>query len=240
MTGSVERDRIEVRRWRRRRWVAYGVMLAAFAVAFHRFLFLGNFAVVEVGRVYRSAQPKDGLEELLKRRRVASVLNLRGGSPADWWYAHEVATTRRLGVDLYDLPLSAERRPTRVELLRLVHLFERCRYPILIHCKAGSDRTGLAVAIYRMIARGTPPREAIGSFSLWRGHVPAFGPERLHEPIDEYAAALELRGLSHSPERFREWIEREYDAPDRPAAFVPLRPGPRAELATDPADTPRR
>lgn len=216
---------------RGRRWITLLGIAVLFALTFHRFLFLGNFAVVEPGRVYRSAQPGRGLEGLLRQQRIASILNLRGGSPQDWWYANEVATTKRLQVDLYDLPLSAERRPSRSELIRMIDLFGRCRYPLLIHCKSGSDRTALAVALYRLVVNRAEPRDAIGAFSLWRGHVAAFGPERLHEPIDEYAAWLRQQARAHSPERFREWVLHQYDAPDTSAPVEPLRPGPRAELA---------
>ena len=64
---------------------------------------------------------------------------------------------RDQGLEFYDLPMSACRRPTRRELLVLLDLFEHCRYPLLIHCKSGSDRTGLASALYLMSRRGEPP-----------------------------------------------------------------------------------
>ena len=48
----------------------------------------------------------------------------------------------------------------------------------------------------------------MAEFTLAHGHVPLFGPEHLHEPIDEYASWLRDRGLKHDPERFRGWIER--------------------------------
>lgn len=228
-------------KWRIRRRLAILAIVMTGLGLFHRFLFLGNFDVVKPGRVFRSAQPGRGLEATLRSRNIASVLNLRGGSPRDWWYANEVATTRRLDVDFYDLPLSAERRPRRGELLRMIDLFGRCRYPLLIHCKSGSDRTGLAVALYRMMVEGTTPDEAMSAFNLWRGHVPAFGPERLHEPIREYAAWLRSHGLSHSPSRLRDWALREYSAPEEPAEEpAPLRAGPRMELAREESERPRR
>src|SRR5262249_57216146 len=94
------------------------------------------------------------VEPLIRGRRIASVLNLRGGSLADTFYQEEVRVTHALGVDFYDLPMSATRRPSRRELLLLLDLFGRCRYPLLIHCKEGSDRTGLACAPYLMASRG--------------------------------------------------------------------------------------
>ena len=41
--------------------------------------------------------------------------------------------------------------PTREALLELWDTFENGEYPMLVHCKAGADRTGGAVAIWRMM-----------------------------------------------------------------------------------------
>jgi protein tyrosine phosphatase (PTP) superfamily phosphohydrolase (DUF442 family) len=197
----------------------------------HRPIFFGNFGVVDPGRVYRSAQPWADLRRTVASYHLASILNLRGGSEADPWYAAEVRATRDLGVDFYDLPLSATQRPSRRELLVLLDLFGRCRYPLLIHCKSGSDRTGLASALYLMAVRGVAPREALAAFSVLHGHVPIGGPERLHEPFKEYAAWLQDRHLDHSPDRLRSWVEREYQADDVATVISPIEPGPRLGLS---------
>lgn len=202
-------------------------LLASIAV-FRNPLFHRNFGVVVPGRVFRSAQPSDDLGRLVEGRQIASILNLRGGSPDDPFYANEVTLVRSRRIDFYDFPMSASRRPSRRELLVLLDLFGRCRYPLLIHCKSGSDRTGLASALYLMARAGTPPAQALRSFSLYYGHVPLLGPERLHEPLLEYEAWLKARHLTHTPDRLREWVEREYQAPDPASGFEPLPEGPRA------------
>jgi protein tyrosine phosphatase (PTP) superfamily phosphohydrolase (DUF442 family) len=214
---------------RRRRLVLAGFLLglAAFAVCFYRPLFLGNLGVVDEGKVYRSAQPFRGLPVLIQERGLGSVVNLRGGGPADPWYAAEIEATKQASVEFYDLSLSATRRPTRGELLALLDLFDHCRYPLLIHCKSGADRTGLASGLYLMYRRGVPPEVAESAFTVKHGHVPLLGPERLHEPFDEYAAWLASNHLDHTPARLLDWVKREYTADDSVLAFKPLRPGPR-------------
>ena len=197
----------------RLRWLALGAVGLAGAVAvlvLRGPLFEGNLAVVDPGRVYRSAQPGPDVAETFRELGLASVLNLRGGSPSDRFYRDEVDAAARMNVDLYDLPMSATRRPSRTELLRLIDLFGACRYPILLHCKSGSDRTGLAACLYRMVVLNEPPESAESAFTVWRGHFPIFGPERLHEPIDEYADWLRDSGLPHLPARFRDWVARDY------------------------------
>jgi protein tyrosine phosphatase (PTP) superfamily phosphohydrolase (DUF442 family) len=236
----MDQARIDVKkaakRRRRRRRIALALVAACFcsaALTFRRPWFEGNFGVVEPGRVYRSAQPGEGLEETIRAHRLATVLNLRGGSRADAFYANEVRVTQQAGVDFYDFPMSAVRRPTREELLTLLDLFPRCRYPLLIHCKSGADRTGLASALYLMCMKGLDPAEARGAFSLNYGHVPLAGTQRLHDPLDEYERWLSERKLTHSAERFRAWVANDYQSRGSARDIRPLRPGPRESVARD-------
>ncbi|HKI16923.1 MAG TPA: tyrosine-protein phosphatase [Isosphaeraceae bacterium] len=194
---------------------------------FRRPWFEGNLAVLDPGRVIRSAQPTRQLRRWIDGFQLRAILNLRGGSRADWWYDSEVAAAEAHGVAFYDLPLSATRRPTRRELLFLIDVLERCPYPLLIHCKSGADRTGLASALYLMVKRNQPPELAENAFALEFGHVPFLGTEHLHEPLHEYATWLKVRGLAHSPERFRAWVKTEYRSADPPVDPPLLPPGPR-------------
>lgn len=203
------------------------LLVAGFCGYFRRPLFEGNLGVVDPGLVLRSAQPTGRLPDWIREYKVRSVLNLRGGSEADWWYAAEVKAVQSAGVAFYDFPMNATRRPSRHELLVLVDFFQACAYPLLIHCKSGADRTGLASALYLMVRRGMPPERAESAFSLEYTHIPLGGPERLHEPLREYGAWLQLRGLVHTPARFREWIKNDYQAPDGAEDPPPLAPGPR-------------
>jgi protein tyrosine phosphatase (PTP) superfamily phosphohydrolase (DUF442 family) len=224
---------VDSRRWKSPRHafkaaaIGVGLLLAILGWEFRRPWFYGNLGVVDAGRVIRSAQPTTQLPEWIREHRLQSILNLRGGSPSDWWYAAEVKAAEASGLAFYDFPLSATRRPKRSELLVLIDLLESCRYPLLIHCKSGADRTGLASALYLMVQRGQPPEQAERAFSLEYGHVPFAGPEHLHEPLEEYAAWLKGRRLSHSPERFHDWVKSEYRSVDRSDVPPPLHPGPR-------------
>jgi protein tyrosine phosphatase (PTP) superfamily phosphohydrolase (DUF442 family) len=217
--------------WRRSRWswlVRVPVLLAGLAGAgFALIQHQGNFGVVDPGRVYRSRRPGGDLNEWVRAYRLATILNLSGGTQDDSWYASEVRVARERDVDFYDIPLSATRRPTRRELMILTDLLERCRYPLLIHCKSGSDRTGMTSALYLLLKRGETPEQAVRAFSLGYGHVPIGGPEHLHEPFLEYAAWLKAHRLSHDSDRFRAWLVHEYRADDPPQALPPLRNGPR-------------
>jgi hypothetical protein len=189
---------------------------------FRRPWFQGNLAIVDPGRVIRSAQPTTQLGRWIHDYQIRSILNLRGGSLEDWWYALEVKTARDWGVSFRDLPLIATRRPRRRELLALIDILDSCPYPLLIHCKSGADRTGLASAIYLLVRRGEPPKQALRAFSVEFGHVPIGGTEHLHEPLEEYAAWLKSQRLPHTPSRFRSWVENHYRSADDPVAVTVL------------------
>jgi protein tyrosine phosphatase (PTP) superfamily phosphohydrolase (DUF442 family) len=190
-------------------------------------LFHGNLAIVEDGRAIRSAQPGLELPETLRQFGIRSILNLRGGSPDDWWYTAEIKSAGQANAQFYDFPMSATKRPSRRELLTLIDLLESCQYPLLIHCKSGADRTGLASALYLMQERGESPEVAERAFSIQFGHIPLGGTEHLHEPFDEYAAWLAHHKLEHTPHRFRDWVSHEYRSWDEPGDPSPLKPGPR-------------
>jgi protein tyrosine/serine phosphatase len=213
-----------------RDWLRAGTVQAfivALAFLFHRPMFLANFAAIDSGRAFRSAQLEEGLEATLEQNRIASVLNLRGGSIRDPWYRNEVETTAKANVDFYDFPLRPDRKPTRDQLLALVDLLEHCRYPILIHCKSGADRTGMASGLYLMIQNAAPPEIALREFSITHSHFPIGGPEHLHEPFHEYASWLKSKQVDHTPNRFRQWVREEYNDPDDDPGFQPIRPGAR-------------
>lgn len=221
MTASTTLTRTTPSPRRVRLFVVSTVIYTAAALGvwtFRQPLFFENFAVVDHGRVFRSAQPYANLGRWIDDHGIATILNLRGGTRWDAFYRDEAAVAEARGVTLFDLPMRAEKRPPRAQLLRLIDVLETAKYPLLIHCKQGADRTGLASTLYRMMQLGEPPQQAATSFTVEHGHVPLFGTQRLHEPIDEYTAWLALRGLAHTPARFRNWVETLYRDPGETGA----------------------
>lgn len=208
------------------RFVGVAAVIGAASLALRPHL-TQNFGEIAPGRAYRSSQPTTRLPEMIRENHLASILNLRGGSPADSWYVDEVRNARAGGVAFYDLPLSAVRRPSRRELLFLIDALVNAPPPLLIHCRAGADRTGLAAVVYNLSVLGLPPEKAMGGFTILHGHFPILGPQHLHEPIDEYAAWLNAKGLEHEPSRFRRWVRDEYQAPDPSKDPRPITPGAR-------------
>jgi protein tyrosine/serine phosphatase len=137
-----------------------------------------NFHVVQEGEIYRSAQlTGEEFRLAIDQVGIKTVINLRGKNDAEW-YSEESETLRSEGVQLIDISMSAKRFPHRDDLIRLLDAFRTAARPILIHCKAGADRTGEAVALYQMEYLGKSKREALKSLSPYYLHMPSFMPAK--------------------------------------------------------------
>lgn len=135
----------------------------------------GNFHEVEKSVVYRSSWlGAEKLEQAVDRLGVKSVLNLCGEQPGVAWYEGEVAVSRRRGVKFVSLALSANMALDAGQVAKLAEIVRDAPKPLLIHCRAGSDRTGLACAIY-VALRGGSYQDAREQLSLFYGHFPYFG-----------------------------------------------------------------
>lgn len=132
-----------------------------------------NFHIVSAGRMYRSAQMNaDGLSQVIQEESIKSILNLRGEDLDQGWYQAETSTARRLGVQHYDFALSASQDVKDEEIDRILETINRAPKPMLIHCKSGSDRTGLIGALYLYSIEGKSAESADHELSIFYGHVP--------------------------------------------------------------------
>lgn len=134
---------------------------------------LRNVHEVVPGALYRSAQLSPAaLEDLVARRGLRAVLNLRGARPGQAWYDAELAAAARAGVAHLDFELSAVQEVAPDRARALVALMAAAPKPLLIHCQAGADRTGLASALYLAAVEGVSAEQAGAELSTWYGHLP--------------------------------------------------------------------
>ncbi len=146
-----------------------------------------NFAQV-TDDLYRSAQPTaEQVAEWSIRYGLGSVVDLRGYHPT---WPEQIAvrgTCEILGVEWYNVRMSARRAPSPGEVAQLREVFRVARRPILIHCRAGADRTGLAVAIYLILWEGLPPEQAVNrALSLRYGHLSLTHPHMKRFILEEF------------------------------------------------------
>ena len=159
---------------RLRRWAAAVIAIPVLSTAGWAGLLrvTGNVHEIEPG-VYRSGQlGADRLSAFVAGHGIKTVINLRGAHPGRPWYDAEAEAVRRAGADLVSLPLSASHEPDPATLAALVRDLEGARKPLLIHCEAGADRSGLAAALYERLVLGRPVDVAAGQLSFRYGHFP--------------------------------------------------------------------
>jgi protein tyrosine/serine phosphatase len=146
--------------------LAYGVYCLGLSLS-------GNYHTVIAGELYRSAQPTaQDLEKAVARDGIRSVLNLRGPNAGSDWYEEEMATSKRLNLAHYDMGLKASREITKEQAQQLITLMRDSPKPLLVHCKQGSDRSGLAAALYLLEIKQRTPEESGKQLSLIYGHIP--------------------------------------------------------------------
>ncbi len=132
----------------------------------------GNVHPVTEGQVYRSAQLGPGqLAGAVHRYGIRTVLNLRGPNPGKAWFDQELAASAELGVRHLDLALSAREELSDAQLAGLVDILRRAPRPLLIHCEGGSDRTGLAAAVFHLAVERRAAAEARAELNPWYGHL---------------------------------------------------------------------
>ncbi|NIA09084.1 MAG: protein tyrosine phosphatase [Nitrospiraceae bacterium] len=147
----------------------------------------GNFHTITQGEAYRSAQmDRDELEYYIPKFGIKSVINLRGRHPKKEWWKIEEDVCQRLGVRHFDIAMSASKAPSPAKIRLLLTIFQTAPRPVLVHCKAGSDRSGLAAAIWKVVIDKEPKSEAKKQLSIVYGHLPFGSTQALDDFFDKW------------------------------------------------------
>jgi tyrosine-protein phosphatase SIW14 len=124
--------------------------------------------VQKVGEgVYRG--PRLGNLNELKSLRVRTILDLENNTGA---VSREEAVAKELGIEVINIPMSEITRPSPADLVKSVEIMgDPALQPVYVHCLHGRDRTGLAVAAYRILHDGWSVdrayREAVDNGHAW-------------------------------------------------------------------------
>jgi protein tyrosine/serine phosphatase len=133
----------------------------------------GNFHAITPNEAYRSGQlDTDELEHYIKKYNIKSILNLRGPHPKTIWYAQDIQASEKFHINHYDVSLSASHAPTEQDIEKIIKIFREAPRPIMIHCQAGADRSGLVSAMWKIVVDGTSQSEAKKQLSIIYGHFP--------------------------------------------------------------------
>src|SRR4051812_13133980 len=165
-----------------------------------------NWGVVESGRLYRSNHPLPWqLRDATRRLGLKTVINLRGECTECGSDRLGRAAAAELGLVHVDAPFESRGAPHKDRILRLAEIFRTVPEPILIHCKSGADRTGLAAGLW-LLLQGRPVEAAAAQLSLRWGHIRQSKTGILDAFFECYAAATRDR-----PKPFLDWLREDYD-----------------------------
>lgn len=122
---------------------------------------LPNFAEV-TPYLYRGGQPgADGLKAL-KKMGVSIIVDMRGGHSE-----HEQKAAQELGMEYVSVPWHCP-FPSDEPFIKFLKVIEQNPgKKVFVHCRLGDDRTGMAIASYRMAEEGWSAEEAMKEMELF-------------------------------------------------------------------------
>ncbi len=191
----------------KRRSIIPVIVLLALAAVY--FVERENFHEVTADEIYRSAQLSAArLKGLVDEHHIKTVISLRIPDPGESWYDDEIAISKSLGITHIDVPFDFNFEPRIDLLIELRDLIETAPRPILLHCKAGVDRTGLASVMVKLMDETSSLEEARAQVS-WRYHALSDDSEGIPF-FNAYASWLEENNKTHSKDNFMTWLEKHY------------------------------
>lgn len=132
----------------------------------------GNCHEVIAGKLYRSSQLSGKqLADYVTANGIKTIINLRGENDGSSWYRKERAVAEQMDIQHVDFGMSAYEELGLARVAQLIQIMRDAPKPILIHCKSGADRTGLASAIYVSRVAGMDEGTAEQQLSIRFGHL---------------------------------------------------------------------
>lgn len=146
-----------------RRWQALLVAMALLSLAIvaqenRTHQELPNFHQVNEN-LYRGAQPRRGGLKKLSELGVKTVINLRGAGEDK---SSEQIEAEAAGLRYFSIPMSNLGRPTDEQVARALAIIDaQENWPVFVHCRRGADRTGVIIAVYRILRDQWTDEQAI-------------------------------------------------------------------------------
>jgi protein tyrosine/serine phosphatase len=127
--------------------VVFAALLSA-AAAFAGQDSLPNFNMVN-DQILRGGQPTDDGFKKLADRGVRTVVDLR------WIDEHDIPREKQIveseGMQFVSIPMKGIGAPTQEQVSKALSVLEDSNsWPVFVHCRRGSDRTGTVLACYRI------------------------------------------------------------------------------------------
>jgi tyrosine-protein phosphatase SIW14 len=156
------------------------------AVPRHDIPGLPNFARVSDG-LYRGGQPTAEGFAQLKKMGVKTVVNLRS-------FSSDRRKLKGTGLRYAHIYCKAWHPEDEDTLKFLTIVSDPANHPVFVHCMHGADRTGCAVAVYRVLVEGWGMEDAVkemhdfGFHPIWTqiiDYLEDFKPEKVRRKLEK-------------------------------------------------------
>lgn len=154
--------------------------------------------------MWRCNQPSPSRIKKAANRGIKTIINLRGPRSDGGWRLESEAC-KIYGLILMDFTVRSRAAPDKHMLHSAKALFDEIELPAMMHCKSGADRAGLMAALYLLIVKKMPAREAAKQLAWKYGHFK----QAKTGLLDAFFAAyfpFEDQGMA-----FFDWIDDIYD-----------------------------
>lgn len=156
--------------------------------------------------VYRSSQPWPHQLRALARQGLRTVINLRAMPEHQGSFVLEQETCAAHGIRLLQFRMRSRDVPHPQEVHAFAALLGEIEYPVLLHCKSGADRAGLASALVLLLREHAAPAVAARQLSLRYGHV-----RQAKTGILDYFLQRYIDDQARRPREFLRWIDEDFD-----------------------------
>lgn len=154
--------------------------------------------------VWRSNQPGPRRVARYARMGIKTILVLRGVGEEAHFQLEKDACARH-GIALEVVTLNVTKAFPASRFLTLLETFRAIEGPFLMHCKSGSDRAGLASALY-LLDQGRPVAEARKMLSLRYLHLSNSDAGILDVMLDHFEEEQ-----AEGPVTLEDWLKTSYD-----------------------------
>jgi protein tyrosine/serine phosphatase len=158
-----------------------------------------KWGVVEPGRLYRSGQISQRLiRPTLTKNHIGLIIDMSIEDTPDTRAEREAV--KQLNIQRVALPLRGNgvgNPDYYVTALSMIIEAERKQCPVLVHCQAGTERTGGVIAAYRILVDGMSEEQAFAEARSY-GHNDRENPHLvpfIEEHLKEWKTALAERHL---------------------------------------------
>ncbi len=135
----------------------------------------------------------------INEHQIRSVLCLRGGNSV----RQSKRATIAANASFIQVPISAKSLPHPDALLSIWHVAAAAERPVMVHCRAGVDRTGLALALIALHDTGSMSRARVELAFTTNWHIKAFGTEAMDQVLDQFEPFCGIMS-------FPSWVDRVY------------------------------